>query len=223
MMASSKGSPPSVREVVESLLAPEIMGPLDELSDVLLVVSAALGRLRRVLTPGGAHSVELTAIDQSFSRSIALTRELRERLQTRRPRGEYTSLSHVAREVVGRLQAALPEALSLALHCPPGPAIVAAERGELRRVVVGLLETGIAAASTGGLLELEVSDTQGPPGERARRVVQLELRCAQVIDEREIKLSTAVRPIVRALGGTMTLREPRRGGTAVSVRLPSAC
>ncbi|MGO8995002.1 MAG: hypothetical protein ACLQVI_16935 [Polyangiaceae bacterium] len=212
----------TLREVVESLLAPEVMAPLDELADVLTIVSGTLGQLRRTIDPNAAPT-ELAVLDRSFSRSIVLTRELRERLQARRSRGEFTSLSHVARDVVGRLQGVVPDGITLTVACPPGPAIVAADRADMRRITVGLLETGIEAASGGGTLSLEVTETPGPPGERQRRVVQVELRSSAEINERDLRVGTAVRPVVRALGGTVTFREPLRGGTAISVRLPCAC
>jgi len=223
MMASRKDPPISLREAVESILAPEVMGPLDELADVLLTVSGTITRLRRLLEPDGAQSAELGTLDRSFSRSIVLTRELRERLQARRPRGEYTSVSHVAREVVGKLQSVIPENLSLSVQCPPGPVIVAAERGDLRRVMVGLLESAIEAGAGAGRITLDISEAPGPPGERQRRIAQIELRSSAAIEERDVRIGAAARPIVRALGGTITFREPLRGGTAISVRLPCAC
>jgi signal transduction histidine kinase len=225
MMAINRDTQASLRETVESLLAPEVMGPLDELTDALLMVSGAVARLRRQLEPQGTPSADLFALDQAFSRSIVLTRALRERLQARRSRGEYASVSHVAREVVGRLQGVLHDTVSLSLECPPGPAIVAADRSDLRRILAGLLETGIEAAPApeGGRVELEISEAEGEGAERQRRIVAIELRTSGSIEERNIRIAGAVRPLVRALGGTIAFREPLRGETVISLRLPSAC
>lgn len=223
MMASGKDGAASLREALESLAAPEVVGPLDELASVLVMISGALGRFRRVLAPNTEHAVELSAIDRSFSRSIVLTREIRERIEARRPRGEYTSATHVAREVVGKLQGVLPDDLTLGLQCASGPAIVATDRGELRCVMAGLVEAAIEAASRGGRVDLEVSELPGPAGDRQRRIVQIELRSSNPIDERGLRLATVVRPLVRAFGGTVTFREPMRGGTAITVRLAGVC
>jgi signal transduction histidine kinase len=213
----------SLREAIDSLLAPEVTGPLDELADALVVASGTLGRLRRAVESDGPRSAELAALDASFSRSIVLTRELRERLQARRSRGDYTSVSHVAREVVGRLQGAIPDEVSLLVKCPDGPAIVAADRADLRRVMTGLLESGIEASAGNGRLDLEVSEPAGGPGERQRRIVQIEVRCSAGIEEQDTRIAAVVRPVVRSIGGALTFRAPIRGGTAIAVRLPSAC
>ena len=223
MMATIKDSAPSLHEALEALLAPEVMGPLDELADVLLMVSGALGRLRRLVGPSGPPSTELAVLDRSFSRSIVLTRELRERFQARRTRGDYTSVSHVAREVVGRLQGVVPEGLSLSLQCPPGPAIVAADRSDLRRVMAGLFECGVEAAEGKGKIDFEITEAPGPSGERQRRIIQIEIRSSAAIGEQDIRIVTVVRPVVRSIGGTITFREPLCGGTAIAVRLPCAC
>jgi hypothetical protein len=223
MMATTKDSALSLREALESLLAPEVMGPLDELTDVLVMVSGTLGRLRRLVDPIGPASTELAVLDRSFSRSIVLTRELRERFQARRARGDYTSVSHLAREVVGRLQGVVPEGLSLSLQCPPGPAIVAAERADLRCVMAGLFECGVEAGEGGGKIDFEISEVSGPSGARERHIVQIEVRSSGPIEEQNMRIAAVVRPVVRSMGGTIAFRELLRGGTAIAVRLPCAC
>jgi signal transduction histidine kinase len=220
MMASPKDSGSSLRDVLDSLVTSDVTGPLDELADVLVMISGKLGRLQRVVDPGAEHAAELAAIDRSFSRSIVLTRAIREQLQARRPRGEYTSASHVAREVVGMLQTVVPENLYLSLHCPPGPAIVAADRVELRRLMGGLLEGAIEASREGGKITLEVSESASRSAGRQERAVHIELRCAGSIDERDARIAALV-PVVRALRGTIAFREPLRGGTVISVGLAS--
>jgi hypothetical protein len=225
MMASTKDTTISLREAIDALVTPEVMGPLDELAEVLLMISGTVARLRRKLDPQGTSGADLLMLDQSFSRSIVLTRALRERLQVRRGRGEYASVSHVAREVVGRLHGVVAGTMSVCLECPAGPAIVAADRSDVRRLLAGMLEIGIEAAHQGGTgrVDLDISEVQGPSGERRRRVVLVELRTAGTVAEGNVRLAGSVRPLVRALGGTMTIREVLRGGTAISVRLPCAC
>ena len=169
-------------------------GPLDELADVLITISASLGRVMRDVEPSFPHAADLAAIDRSFTRSISLTREIREQVQARGPRGEYTSTSYVARDVVGRLQTVVPDTLSILVQCPPGPAIVAAQRADVRRVMAGLLESGIEASQGVGLLSLDVSETNGVAGERQRRIVQIDLRSAKAIDERDLRIGTSRAP-----------------------------
>jgi signal transduction histidine kinase len=204
-----------MREALESLHACELTGPLDELADVLVTLSGSLGRLNRALGNGAEHQGELAMIDRGFSRSIALTRTIRECLQARRRRGEYASASHVAREVVGTLQIVVPENLFISLQCPPGPAIVAADRGDLRRLVAALMESGIEACREGGKIGLEVSEV----GARSagQRAVHIDLRCSSAVDENDTRVAGA-RSIARELGGTLTLREALRG-TLISVVL----
>jgi Arc/MetJ-type ribon-helix-helix transcriptional regulator len=213
-----------MREALESLHACELTGPLDELADVLVTISGSLGRLNRALgngSNGAEHQGELATIDRGFSRSIALTRTIRERLQARRRRGEYASASHVAREVVGTLQTVVPENLFLSLQCPPGPAIVAADRGDLRRLVAALMESGIEACAKGGdgggKIALEVSEVG--PRSAGQRAVHIDLRCSNAVEDSDARVASA-RTIARGLGGTLTLREAPRGNTLMSVALP---
>jgi Arc/MetJ-type ribon-helix-helix transcriptional regulator len=223
MMASPKepqgDRPTNLREALEALQACELAGPLDELADVLVTISGSLGRLNRALGAGAEHQGELAVLDRAFSRSIALTRTLRERLQVHRGRGEYASACHVAREVVGTLQTVVPDHLYLSLQCPPGPAIVAADRGELRRLVAALIESGVEACRAGGKVALEVSEVVTKSPER-QRSVHIALRCTSPIDESDSRVASA-RSIARGLGGTLVLREVLRGGTMISVALAS--
>jgi signal transduction histidine kinase len=224
MMARSPIDPEvPLRAAIESLLAPEVIGPLDELTDALFLASSLLSRLRLRIDAQDPRSGEVSSLDESFARSIALTRTLRERCLAPRARGEYASLTHTAREVVGRLQGALPDGVSLSVRCPTSAAIVAADRSDLRRAIVALVESGLDALASRGTLDLDVSQGVGAVGEHGRRMVLLELRSSAVIDERDARLQASVRPFVRALGGTVILREPLRGGTVIAVRLPGAC
>lgn len=222
-MATSLDPGFPIRAALESLLAPEVTGPLDELTDTLFHASSLLSRLRLRIEAEDPRSGDVVSLDESFSRSIALTRTLRERFLAPRLRGEYSSVSHAAREVVGRLQGALPENISLGLRCPPGPAIVAADPGDLRRALVAMVETGIHAVARGGLLELEVSESSGAGGQRGRRMILLELTSSGAIGEGDARIQASVRPLVRTLGGTIVVRELLRGGTVVAIRLPGSC
>jgi hypothetical protein len=222
MMAHSPDPEALLRAAIESLLAPEVIGPLDELTDALFRASSFLFRLRLRIDAQDPRSGEVSSLDESFARSIALTRTLRERCLASGARGEYSSLSDTAREVVGRLQGVLPDGVSLSLRCPLTAAIVAADRSELRRAIVALVESGLDAVANRGRLDLDVSEGVGAGGE-GRRMVLVELRSSAVIDERDRRLQAFVRPFVGALGGTTILREPLRGGTVIAVRLPGAC
>lgn len=223
MMAARKDAGFCVRDAVETLLAADEMGPLDELASVLLFVSGAIAQARRRCASADVNSVELHAIDDAFSRSIKLTREVRERLQARRGRGEYASMSHAARDVVGRLQGLLPDGVRLSLRCPLGPAIVAADRAELRRLLVGLLEAALDAVGTEGSIALDVTEVATPARGTARRSVRIDVRCSAIVAADDPHIAAAVRPLVRSLDGGIDLREPLRGGTEISVCVPSAC
>ena len=212
-----------VRDAVETLLAADEMGPLDELASVLLLVSGAIAQARRRSESADVKTVELHAIDDAFSRSVKLTREVRERVQARRGHGEYASMSHAARDVVGRLQGLLPDGVRPSLRCPLGPAIVAADGAELRRLLVGLLEATLDAVGTEGSIALDVTEVATPARGAARRSVGIDVRCSAVVAANDEHLAAAVRPLLRALDGGMELREPLRGGTEISVRVPCAC
>jgi signal transduction histidine kinase len=171
----------------------------------------------------GAWGEEFVSMDAALARSIVLTRNVRERLRAPRPRGEYASVAQAARDVVGRLQAVLPEGSALVLSGSDKPTIVAADRGELRRLIVALVERGLEALAGGAHLELDVTEAHGPSGDRPRRNVLVELRSPGRIEERDADgRHQALVAAVRALGGTIVVREPLRGGSVVSVRLPSA-
>ena len=223
MMAAPNDAGLCVRDAVERLLAADEMGPLDELASVLLFVSGAIAQTRRRCESSNVKAVDLHAIDDAFSRSIKLTREVRERLQARRGRGEYASLSHAARDVVGRLQGMLPDGVRLSLRCPLGPAIVAADRAELRRLLVGLLEAALDAVGTEGSIALDVTEVATAARGAARRSVRIEVRCSAVVAADDERIAAAVRPRLRSLDGGIDVREPLRGGTEISVRVPCAC
>jgi signal transduction histidine kinase len=223
MANSNVDSRLALREAVQSLLAPEVTGPLDELSDALLQASSLLSRLRRRLRTEDANQGDLGSLDESFSRSIVLTRLLRERCQAPRARCEYTSLCHAAREVVGRLQEALPDRVSLSLRCSPGPAIVATDRENLRRLVLALLESALDALEGEGELELDVSEQTKPGGARGGPDILVELRSSGVVEEHDERIRTSAYPVVGALHGTIVFQKPSRGGTVIAIRLPCAC
>jgi signal transduction histidine kinase len=223
MMATRMYPQVSLRETVEALLVPDLTGPLDELSDVLLHVAGLVARLRRCQGTPEPSATEWTSLDESFSRSISLTRALRERVQASRARGDYASVSHAAREVVGRLQGAMPDCISLSLRCPPGPAIVAGDRDALRRLMVALLDRALQGVAKGGTVELDVSEGKALPSHRPQPVVVIELCSSGTLEEHEERVGLALRRAVSALGGSVASRERARGGTVIAVRLPSAC
>jgi hypothetical protein len=212
-----------IRTAIESLRSAEVTGPLDDLTDALFQASGLLSRLRVQINAHDPRREEVSAIDESFSRAIALTRTLRERFLAPRLRGEYSSVSHAVRDVVGRLQGILPENILLTLSCQPGPTIVAADRADLRRAVVALIETGLCAVADGGTLALEVTERLSAPGEHGRRTIVLELHSSCAVDERDGRLETAVRPFVRALTGTIAFASSPEGGGVVAIRVPCSC
>jgi len=223
MMAGSNIDPKlSLREVVESLLSPEVTGPLDELSDALLRASGLIAQLRRRIDAKDPIQWDCGSLDESFNRSIVLTRLLRERWLAPRARCEYASVCHAAREIVGRLQEALPDSVSLSLRCSPGPAIVCTDRVTLRCLILGLVESAIESLGDGGRLELQVSEGSKRSGMSSRNVL-IELRCSAVVSERAERIVAAAYPIVSALRGTLSFQEPPDGGTVIAVRLPCAC
>jgi hypothetical protein len=212
-----------IRTAIESLRSAEVTGPLDDLTDALFQASGLLSRLRVQIGAQDPKSGDVSAIDESFSRAIALTRTLRERFLAPRLRGEYSSVSHAVRDVVGRLQGVLPENIALTLSCQPGPTIVAADRADLRRAVVALVESGLCAVADGGSLALEVSERVSVPPEPGRRTIVLELHSSSAVDHHDARLETAVRPFVRALGGAMTFSSSPEGRAVVSIRVPCSC
>jgi hypothetical protein len=209
------GAKSAVRKVLESLFESEVTGPLHELSDVLVGVSGRLGKLQRTMGNGGLHAAELAALDSAFSRSIVLTRTVHESLKARRPRGEFASATNAAREVVGLFQTSLPDSVSLSLHCPPGPAVVAADRDDLRRAIGGLLAAAIVACSeTMARTSIEVLEV----GQRNRvHSVRIDVRCESRLEDHNACVE-AVRPIVDALGGKLEQHFTHRG-TVVSLTL----
>jgi signal transduction histidine kinase len=193
-------------------------GPLNELAETLVLVSALVSRLKRA-AEAAALGVDFGAIDEAFSRSIELARTVRERVG-KRGRSDYSSLTNVVREVAGRYEETASTGHSINGRYPNGAAIVAAEGSLLRRLVQMLLDTALAAIGGPGSIEVEVIDTA--PLERARRSVRLEVRTPAEIDENDARL-VRLRPMAHVLGGTLQVRAPIRGGTAISLRLLAAC
>ena len=215
MMAVIPRSPLSaLAEVAASLLEPDVVGPLNELSEALVLLSGLVSKIRRMQS--AAPASDLASLDDAAARAIALTRTVREHFQSRRLRGEYTSLSHVVREVAGHLHPVMPRGIGLDVRCPLGPAIVAAERAELRRLVVALLEAVVDTAPSAGVLHLEVTES------RARQAVMLHLRGGGEALRDGTGLELHAKPLAFALGGTLQVRAGR-DGIAVAVSLPSEC
>jgi hypothetical protein len=212
------GSRASLYRVIESLRRPDVMGSLDALTDVLVVASGLVARAcNDRLDRGG-----LRGLDEAFSRAIVHTRALRERLQAGRARSEYASTSHAAREVVGHLQAALHDDVFLSVKCPPGPAIVAADRPQLRLLFLALVEIALDAIPRGGTLSVEVvmNPVRSPNG--TDPAVKVHVQTSGVVEENDPRLATLTQGLVSALGGTMHLHELLRGGTIMTVHLPGA-
>ncbi len=223
MMALVKADRPTLDDVLASLVDPDVGGNLDELSDALVLASSLLARLRRRRAATLHPETEIPALEEVVARSIALTRGLRDRLQGYRARGDYTSLSHVARDVVGHLQGVIPDEVTLAVVCPTSPAVVAGARSEIRRVLVAVLEAALAAIPAGGSLDVEVSERttcgSSPPG----RAVRLEVRCSGHVDAGDPRIEERARPIVHAVGGAIAIDAERSGGTAIRVRFRGVC
>ncbi len=192
--------------------------PLNELSETLVLISALVSSLKRAVE-AAALGVDFTPIDEAFSRSIELTRTVRERVG-RRGRSDYSSLTNVVRDIVGRVEESLPGGLTLAGRYPSGAAIVAAEGSNLRRLIHALLEMALHAVPGGGSVEIEVIDSAQL--ERARRSVRLDVRTTAEIIESDPRI-VRLRPLVHSIGGTLQVRAPIRGGTTLSVRLLAAC
>jgi signal transduction histidine kinase len=167
---------------------------------------------------GPTPSIDLHALDEVASKSISLTRVLRERFQARRARGEYNSACQVVRELASQIEPALPEGIALTVDCAAGPALVAVDRAALRRLLCALVLTSVAAMPEGGRLVIEV--TQLPAATNGRIVAQIELRCTAEVDATEPALESA-RAMVQALGGSAQVRFPLTGGTAILLRMPS--
>jgi hypothetical protein len=201
-------------QLVESLVEPDLVGPLNDLSEALVVVSGVVSKLRRDGAVPADH--DLVVLDAAAARSITLTRTVLERLQARRLRGEYTSLSHAVLEVAASLQPAMPDALRIDVHCPLGPAIVAAERADLRRLVVALIEVAVEVAPRPGTIRLEVAES------RTQQEVVLQVRCGGTVPQGHTRIETQVKPVVFALGGTFQART-HKDGAALVVRLRSEC
>jgi len=201
-----------------SLVEHDTAGPLDELAATLVLASALISKLKRA-TDAAALGLDFGDIDQAFSRSIALTRTVRERV-VRRGRSEFSSLTNTVRELVGRIDPGLASGVSLVGRYPTGSAIVATDAIHLRRLVQAILEMAIQSVVDTGIVEAEVVD--GAQTDRTRRSVRLEVRMPAELDEQDPRIQR-LRPLVNALGGTLQLRAPIRGGTALSLRLLAAC
>jgi signal transduction histidine kinase len=215
MMAAVKRERSTLHDVLASGVDLDMMDPLDELSEALLHLSGVVARMRRA---AATPSTDLKALDEVASRSIALTRVLRERLQARRARGEYNSASQVVREVASQIEPVLPRGVTVAVDCAAGPALVAVDRSALRRLLFHLVEASVEAMTAGGKLVFEV--TQHAAAVNGRTVAQIEVRSSAEIDPSEPAID-AVRSLVNALGGSVQVRFPLTGGTAILVRMPS--
>jgi len=195
----------------------ETSDPLNELAETLVLASALISQLKRA-AEAAALRVDFGAIDEAFARSIALARTVRERI-LKRGRAEYASLTSVAREVVGRVQENLPAGLAITGRFTAGAAIVSADPAQLRRVVLAMLETALHAIAGKGSVEVEVVDTA--PLERARRALCFDVRTSAELEEGDPRIAR-LRPLALAVGGTLQIRSPIRGGTAISLRLLAA-
>jgi hypothetical protein len=206
-------------EVVASLAGADAVRPLDELSGALLLASSLVSRLRRQTRPSDADLAEL---DQATAQAIAVTRELRERWQASRAQGDYTSLSHVVREVAGHLQGVVPENAHLAVTCPTGPAVVAADRARLRGVVAEAVEVALTARPENPRLEVEMVLIEPAVASVDRAFAQLEVRWNASDPALDSRTEQRLRPAVHALGGTLQVRSSKRTGTALVLRFPRA-
>jgi hypothetical protein len=214
-----------VRDVTEQFLVGDAPALAAELTDVLIVVSARVGRLRRTLEPdpaaggdGQALGGDLQAIEEAFARSVDLARRLSQAIRAHRAPGAYASASNIARELGRQLASSMPEPMRLGLRCPPGPVLAMIPPSELRRILAVLVRGVVdGVGDGGGELSLEVSEAKASA--EARIVVgHPRLRPAAAADAAD-----QARELVHAWGGSVDPCARTRGGAAVVLSLPGAC
>jgi hypothetical protein len=218
MMAATKEPRRSYRDTARALVAADTTRPFDELSDALLLMSGLVARLRRHAPEGGAGCADLSALDEASGRAIELTRDLRERLAARSVRGEYASLSSVAREVVGHLQPTLADSVAMTVVCAPGPAIVAADRLELRLLGVAMVLAALDAAGDDASIIVEV---RGPPVSD-RGSFELRVRWRTSTRDPVFYLGDELRAIASAVSAAIEMRV-LPGENEMVARFSSAC
>ncbi len=214
---------------VAGSVAHEIRNPLNSLflsTDILEDELAASG----VEAPGVAPV--LTAIREEIERLNGIIKNYLSlsRLATRRP--ETFDLGALAAEMAAEVRdRAAAKGVRVTTDAAREGLLVDADRNQLRRVLVNLVDNALDAAAPGGRVALHVR--------RLRRAVKLSVRddgCGIPEEHRDRLFEPfftlkeggtglglyLVREIVLAHGGTISLATAEGKGTAVSIRLPRA-
>jgi hypothetical protein len=113
-----------------------------DLTNLLLEISARLGRARRSVDAGSTVARELVALDDAFGRAVALTRGMGERLSVRHRACDLASVNHVVCELAAMVGPAMPAGLSFAVTYPRESCIVATSPCDLRRALAAVVAAG---------------------------------------------------------------------------------
>jgi hypothetical protein len=176
-------------------------------------------------------------VERSGSRSVAasegtpgrIARRMRAFSRPGRPT-PFDVVEHL-RTLLPRIEARVPESVSVIFEPPEGPAVVAFDATRLTQVVVGVVANARDAMPQGGTLRIEVK-----PGSKTVEIVvsddgvgipheniawALEPYFTTKRGHAGLGLATA-RVLLAAGGGAITLESTFGAGTAVAIALPAA-
>jgi hypothetical protein len=161
---------------------------------------------------------DVALLNDATGRAVKVARALRLRMQTRRLRGSYASLTGAARDVVGHFQAAMADDVRITLACVNKPAVVSAEWDTLRMLIGALVEMAAAHSQSDGAILVEVTDPT-PPASRSPTTIQLSVHCDEVFDESDPRLVARAQLLANAVGSFLRVEPSERGGSALRVDL----
>ncbi len=186
------------------------------------------------LEPALAHNSDLQAATESAVRGRDIVRQLLVFGRARVEERQVHRLQRIIEDSMGMIRSTIPSTIGLRLSLDPRAPAVRADPTQLQQVLVNLVNNAAQAMPDGGTIELSLATRPGTPGSVELKVVDRGQGMTPEVMARAFEPFFTTKPvgkgtglglsmvhaIVKAHGGTITLKSNPGKGTTVEVVLP---
>ena len=199
------------------------------------VLAAILAHLELAqLEPGLANNTDLAAATESAVRGRDIVRQLLVFGRARVEERQVHRLQRIIEDSMGMIRSTIPSTIGLRLSLDPRAPPVLADPTQLQQVLVNLVNNAAQAMPEGGAVELSLETRPGTPPSAVLKVIDHGQGMTPEVVARAFEPFFTTKPvgkgtglglsmvhaIVKAHGGTVTLKSVPGEGTTVEVVLP---